>query len=123
MIHAAILTPTMLHKTVKSCTRVIGPDSRTDHDERTVQLNLSSTARPFLSAPIPEVRPVAKLYCGHRQQAVVGAGKELRPQKRAKDCAPCFGIETEQALGLGRREPETGHLEVFRADSAQQFCR
>ena len=28
-----------------------------------------------------------------------------------------------RTLGLGRREPETGHLEVFRADSAQQFCK
>lgn len=102
---------------------MIGPDSRKDHDEQTVQLNLSSTARPFLSASIPEVRPVAKLYGCHREQAVVGAGKELRVQKRAKDCVPCLGIETEQALGLGRRESETGHLKVFRADSAQQFCR
>jgi hypothetical protein len=30
-------------------------------------------------------------------------------------------FETEQALGLGRREPKTWHLEVFRANSAQQF--
>ena len=60
-------------------------------------------------------------YGCHRERTVVGVGKELRVQKRGRDCVPCLGIETEQALGLGSREPETGHLEVFRADSAQQF--
>ena len=49
------------------------------------------------------------------------AGKELRIQKCGNDRVPCLGIETEQALCLGSREPETGHLVVLRADSAQQF--
>jgi hypothetical protein len=75
-----------------------------------------------LSTPIL-TNPSLGLYCCHRELAVVGAGKELRVQECGKDCVPCLGIETEQALRLRRREPETGHLEVFRADSAQQFCR
>ena len=49
--------------------------------------------------------------------------RNLRVQQRGKDCVAGLGVETEQALGLRRREPEPGHLEVFRADSAQQFCR
>ena len=65
--------------------------------------------------------PSLRRYGCHREHAVVGVGKELRVQKRRRDGVPCLGIETEQALGLGRREPETGHLKVFRADSAQQF--
>jgi hypothetical protein len=60
---------------------------------------------------------------GNREHAVVALGKELRVHKRGEDGVQGLGIETEQAPGLGRREPETGHLEVFRTDSAQQFCK
>jgi hypothetical protein len=89
----------------------------------TVRRNLSihSSSRG-LSTSILKSSPSIGLYCCHRELAVVGARKELRLQKCGKDCVPSLGIETEQALGLGRREPETGHLKVFRADSAQQFC-
>jgi hypothetical protein len=76
-----------------------------------------------LSTPILKSSPSLGLYGCHRELAVVGAGKELRVQKRGKDCVPGLEIETKQAPGLGRRELETGHLEIFRADSAQQFCR
>ena len=76
-----------------------------------------------LSTPILTSSPSLGLHCCHRKLAVVGAGQELRVQKRGKDCVPCLGIETEQATGLRRGELETGHLEIFRADSAQQFCR
>jgi hypothetical protein len=76
-----------------------------------------------LSTPILTSDPSLALYICHRELAVVGAGKELRVQECVKDCVPCHGIETEQALGLRGGELETGHLEVFRADSAQQFCR
>jgi hypothetical protein len=58
-----------------------------------------------------------------REQSRVSAGKELRVQQGGKDCVAGLSLETEQALGLRRREAETGHLEVFRANSAQQFCR
>jgi hypothetical protein len=60
---------------------------------------------------------------GHREHAVVRPGEELRVQKRGEDGVQGLGIETEQAPGLGRRELETGHLEVFPTDSAQQFCK
>ncbi len=53
----------------------------------------------------------------------MSADKELRVQQRGKDCVAGLGIETEQAPGLRRREAETGHLEVFRANSPQQFWR
>ena len=76
-----------------------------------------------LSTPILTSSPSLGLHCCHRELAVVGAGKELRVQKCGKDCVPGLGIETEQALGLRRGELETGHLAVFRPDSAQQFCR
>ena len=56
-----------------------------------------------------------------REQASVSAGKELRVQQGGKDCVAGLSLETEQALGLRRREAETGHLEVFGANSAQQF--
>jgi len=74
------------------------------------------------STPILTSNPSLGLYFCHPELVVVGAGKELRVQKRGKGRVPCLGIETEQALGLRRREPEAGHLKVFRADSAQQ-CR
>ena len=102
---------------------MVGPDSCKDHDERTVHINLSSTARPVPVGRFLKSGPSLSLYYWHREQAVVGAGKELRVQKRGKGRVPCLGIETEQALGLRRREPEAGHLKVFRADSAQQFFR
>ena len=74
-----------------------------------------------LSTPILASSPSLGLHCCYRKLAVVGAGQELRVQKRGKDGVPCLGIETEQAPGLRRGELETGHLEIFRADSAQQF--
>ena len=87
MIHAAILTPT-IHKTVKSCTYGRA-DSCKDHDERTVHINLSSTARPvpvgrFLKSG-PSLKPV---IAGIANRPSWGAGKELRVQKRGKglDC-------------------------------------
>ena len=58
-----------------------------------------------------------------REQSGVSADKELRVQQRGKECVAGLGVETEQALRLRRREAETGHLKVFRADSAQQFFR
>jgi hypothetical protein len=67
--------------------------------------------------------PSLSLYCGHREQAGVGAAKELRIQQRGEDSFPGLCVETEQTLGLRRREAETGHFEVFSADSAQQFCK
>jgi hypothetical protein len=78
---------------------------------------------PRHSTPILKSSPSLGVFCCHRELAVVGAGKELRVQKCGKDGVPSLGIHTEQAPGLGGREPETGHLEVFRADSAQQFWR
>ena len=75
------------------------------------------------STPFLTSNPSLGLYFCHRELVVAGAGKELRVQECGKDCVPCLGIETEQALGLRRGELETGHLEVFRADSVQQFCR
>jgi hypothetical protein len=59
------------------------------------------------------------LFYSHREQAVAGAGKEFRIQQRGEHCVACLAIETEQAPGLPRRELESGHLEVFRADSDQ----
>ena len=58
-----------------------------------------------------------------REQASVSAGKKPRVQQGGKDCVAGLSLETEQALGLRRREAETRHLEVFCANSAQQFCR
>ena len=58
-----------------------------------------------------------------REQSGVSADKELRVQQRGKECVAGLGVETEQALRLRRREAETGHLKVFRADSTQQFFR
>jgi hypothetical protein len=75
------------------------------------------------STPILTSNPSLGRYFCHRELVVAGAEKELRVQECGKDCVPCLGIETEQALGLRRGELETGHLEVFRADSVQQFCR
>ncbi len=76
-----------------------------------------------LSTPIVTFSPSLRRYGCHRELAVVSTVKELLVQKGANNCIPCFGIETEQALRLGRGDLETGHLEVLRADSAQQFCR
>ncbi len=64
----------------------------------------------------------SRCIAGNREHAVSGL-EELRVHKRGQDGVPGLGIETEQATGLGRREPETGHLKVFRTDSAQLFCK
>jgi hypothetical protein len=66
---------------------------------------------------------VLRLCCGHREQAGRREGEELGVQQRGQDCVAALVIEAEQALRLTRRQPETGHLEVFRADSAQQVWR
>jgi hypothetical protein len=51
----------------------------------------------------------------------VGLAEELCIHKRGEDGVPCLGIEAKQAAGLGHRELESGHLEVFGTDSAQQL--
>jgi hypothetical protein len=58
----------------------------------------------------------------HREEARLGTEKETIVQQCGKDSFPCLGVETEQAPGLRRRELETWHFEVFRADSAHQSC-
>jgi hypothetical protein len=67
--------------------------------------------------------PSLGLHSYQPELAVAGAGKELRVHKCGKGCVPRLGIHTEQTLGLRRGELEAGHLAVFCADSAQQFCR
>jgi hypothetical protein len=104
---------------VKRTTRRVSPTGKLLHDLKgCVDGGEIFPLRRFLTSG-----PSLRRYGCPREHAVVGVGKELRIQKRRRDGVPCLGIETEQALGLGRREPKTGHLEVFRADSAQQFCK
>ena len=74
-----------------------------------------------LSTPTLRSSPSLGLSSCHRELTVLGLRKELRVQKCGKDCVPRLRIETEQALSLGRREPETRHLTIFCADSAQHF--
>jgi hypothetical protein len=77
----------------------------------------------FLSTPIPAVRPVATpvllaianmpLWVWDRNFASTSAARTASPVSASRP----------KAAGLGRRELETGHLEVFRTDSTQQFCK
>ena len=98
------------------------PQMRT-HSARGRSANVSIRAwSRDLSTSTLRSSPSLGLSCCHRELAVVGMRKELRVQQCGKDCVPSLRIETEQALSLGRREPETRHLTVFCADSAQHFC-
>ena len=90
---------------------------------------LSASYGQFQTDPLPRHVPVEADSCsparryacitGNREHAVVGLGQELRVHKRGQDGIPYLGIEAKQGTGPGRRELETGHLEVFRTDSAQ----
>jgi len=74
-----------------------------------------------LSTPTLRSSPSLGLSRCHRELAVAGLRKKLRVQQCDNDCVPRLRIDTEQALRLGRREPETRHLTIFCADSAQHF--
>src|SRR4029453_6266868 len=53
------------------------------------------------------------LDCGHREQNSRCADEELGVQQCGEDCVAALGVETEQALRLQGRKPETRHLEVI----------
>jgi len=73
--------------------------------------------------PADSCSPTRHYACitSNREHTLVGLAEELCIHKRGEDGVPCLGIEAKQAAGLGHRELESGHLEVFGTDSAQQF--
>jgi hypothetical protein len=83
--------------------------------------SISTTSSPVSS----DTYSVLTLDCGHREQTSRCADEELGVQQCSEDRVAALGVETEQALRLQGRQPETRHLEVFRADSPQQVwkCR